>query len=228
MGSQISSSVLLFRRRQELHAGGPRAPSLQLLTSRFRIPTLFYLSLLALLVVAVLPWRPIPHPGLPRTLPEKFGFIPVVPGEFVPSSFTTDDRVVRVDYHSSPDTVTLVVSSRLVADIDVDVNQNGAVDQGIDVSFNVDSSRHVCKSYMRSMNGYTLCNIFDFAAAVRVGHDGDVNVLAWTIPLKELTSSRDSISFQIVTWDASNQRSTRYPGPTFRTVYRIALKDQIK
>jgi hypothetical protein len=226
MGSQISLTVSLFRRWQELRAGNARAPSLQLLGAKFRIPSLYYAGFLAALIAAVFAALPKSAVGLERTLPESYGFRHVTSGEFVPAFFTTDDRTVRFDYSYSPDTMTFVTRSRLAVSIDVDVNQNGTVDQAVDVSFKVDSNKKACKSYMYTMNSSTGCNIFASASNVQVSHDGNVNVLRWTIPISELTTSSESVSFQIATLDTSTRRSSTYPGPTFLSVYHIALKRQ--
>jgi len=103
--------------------------------------------------------------------------------------------------------------------IKVDVNQNGAVDKGLDTYYGVHNNQN-CTGYLIDDRHSTFCNSFLSKSELHVTLGADGKHFKWTIPKNEL-SSRTGEARLVVIYTSKSRGSGSFPSASFANPIRL-------
>ncbi|MFI5089761.1 MAG: hypothetical protein ACHP7P_06855 [Terriglobales bacterium] len=103
--------------------------------------------------------------------------------------------------------------------IKVDVNQNGAIDKGLDTYYGVHNNQN-CTGYLIDDRHSTFCNSFLSKSDLTVTLGADGKHFKWTIPKHELSSRAGEARF-IVGYSSKNHGGGYFPSPWFSNPIRL-------
>jgi len=103
--------------------------------------------------------------------------------------------------------------------IRVDVNQNGAIDRGLDTYYGVANNKS-CTGYLIDERHSTFCNTFLSKADLAVSVAADGKHFKWTIPKNEL-SSRTGEARLVVVYTSKSRGSGSFPSASFANPIRL-------
>jgi len=101
----------------------------------------------------------------------------------------------------------------------VDVNQNGAIDRGVDTYYGVAKNKS-CTGYLIDDRHSSYCNTFLSRADLAVTTPADGKHLKWTIPKNELSSRPGEARF-IVVYTSKSRGSGAFPSASFANPIRL-------
>jgi len=105
--------------------------------------------------------------------------------------------------------------------IRVDVNQNGAIDRGLDTYYGVHNNQN-CTGYLIDDRHSTFCNTFLSKSELHVSLGADGKHFKWTIPKNELSSRAGGARF-IVAYSSKNRGSGSFPSASFANPIRLTF-----
>jgi len=105
--------------------------------------------------------------------------------------------------------------------IRVDVNQNGAIDKGLDTYYGVHNNQS-CTGYLIDDRHSTFCSTFLSKSELHVSLGADGKHFKWTIPKNELSSRAGGARF-IVAYSSKNRGSGSFPSASFANPIRLTF-----
>jgi len=105
--------------------------------------------------------------------------------------------------------------------IKVDVNQNGAIDKGLDTYYGVHNNQN-CTGYLIDDRHSTFCNSFLSRSGLTVTLGADGKHFKWTIPKNELSSRAGEARF-IVSYSSKNHGGGYFPSASFSNPIRLTF-----
>jgi hypothetical protein len=147
--------------------------------------------------------------------------------EGVPLPNSVGDGAVIIDSSYTPNDkmLHLAFKSKLSVILAVDVNQNRAIDSGVDTLYGASADGARCTSYFLGEDKTTRCNGFPSLSTLRRVQDGDSWIDKWDIPIRELDPNGQKAEVVIQTW-SKETGTRRYPGPPFAMTYSVSLLTQ--
>lgn len=105
--------------------------------------------------------------------------------------------------------------------IRVDVNQNGAIDRGLDTYYGVHNNTR-CTGYLIDERHSTYCNTFLSKSDLAVITTADGKHFKWTIPKNELGSRTGEARF-IIVYTSKSRGSGSFPSASFANPIRLTF-----
>jgi hypothetical protein len=127
--------------------------------------------------------------------------------------------VLRVDYHDLGSMVEIAIEAKGNPVLYVDMNHDGTLENGISYTAVPDGT--ICAQRLSSHNDTGPCGSFASAAKAHIVHEGNSWNVVWRIPKREIQDSVDSADVAIQVFHDETQAGEYYPGPPFRSVYRL-------
>jgi len=120
--------------------------------------------------------------------------------------------------------IDLIVSESISPAILVDVNQNGAVDSGVDTDYAV-SKGNPCNAYLYDYGRTSGCGGFISKSTLTMTAAPGGREYAWVIPKGEASTGTNSIHFIVKLYDLRTKDWHVYPSGTFSDPFKINFEE---